>query len=271
MDVVLINGLRESAGKTTTTLGLHENLSQNRDVNLFKPLAGNDYWYDHDLVVESLEKGTIYGHDARELSKQTGNNPLTVNPFHRLWCPPQVLGKKSTTQNRYHILDRVKVDEEQIIIENKDIEIPKKIEEKLNPENRLSYSGMSELNDFIEENYLSSIKSAADHLMDCDLLLVESYSQVAIPSNIGNIDAVVTVEPGKAYIMEGSRYMDAENMQKGIYQEKGINETNSRRVLEMLNPEEIQLKPSTTKNHKPKAKTYKQLTKKIKNHLNSNK
>lgn len=268
MDVVLVNGLRESAGKTTTTLGLYENLSQDRDVNLFKPLAGNDYWYDHDLVLESLEKGTIYGRDAKELSKQTNHSPLTVNPFHRLWCPPQVLGKK-TTQNRYHILDRAKINDEQIIIENKDIERPKKIEEKINPKKRLSYSNMSELNDFIEENYLSSIKSAANHLMDCDLLLVESYSQVAIPSNIGNIDAVVTVEPGKAYITRGSRYMDAENMQKGIYQEMGINETNTRRVLEILNPEEIQIKPINTNSPKSRTKAYKQLTKKVKKYLST--
>lgn len=56
---ILVNGLCESAGKTTATVTLYEWFRDIGETRPIKPLAANDYWYDHSTVMEGIGEGKL--------------------------------------------------------------------------------------------------------------------------------------------------------------------------------------------------------------------
>ncbi|KAF5431541.1 putative P-loop ATPase/GTPase [Candidatus Methanophagaceae archaeon] len=94
---ILIVGLKgQDAGKTTFALALLAYLREKgHNACAFKPRAGNNVWYDFDVVHDALSQGRLYGKDATRLKAASAfsaaDDPLSeecINPIHRLWMEP---------------------------------------------------------------------------------------------------------------------------------------------------------------------------------------
>ena len=111
---ILIVGLKgQDAGKTTFALALLAYLREKgHNACAFKPRAGNNVWYDFDVVHDALSQGRLYGKDATRLKAASAfsvaDDPLLeecINPIHRLWMePPRI---NSMSQIPGFIIDRV--------------------------------------------------------------------------------------------------------------------------------------------------------------------
>ena len=141
---VLVVGLKGvDSGKTTLSLAF---LSYMRDKGFdicgFKPMAGNNIWYDYDMICRALSNGKLYGNDTRLLkSFSTGNiAEELINPVHRLWSEPSLIDSASGIPS--FIFDRITFwsdTAQSVLIENTNncVDIPpdckKEIAEKLYP------------------------------------------------------------------------------------------------------------------------------------------
>jgi len=106
---VMVVGLKGvDSGKTTFSRAL---LSHLRDEGLnvcgFKPMAGNNIWYDYEVVSRALSEGRLYGRDAGLLKEEsTGEVPEElINPVHRLWSEPSKID--AATGVPTFIVDRI--------------------------------------------------------------------------------------------------------------------------------------------------------------------
>lgn len=243
---ILINGLCESAGKTTTTIGLYHNFSEIGDVGLFKPFAANDYWYDYPIVSETIEKNTIYGKDTKLLSELIDLNPKEINPIHRLWAPSSIITGKGLDIRRDKkslVLDRVWTsDKGMIIVKNSQIEIPNYLEKLISiADEGLEFSNIEELNEYMENLYLQAVEKSYEKIEDQDFFITESYSDIAKPVTI-NFDAVITVEPGKAYLSDGEKFEKAYSTISKRWKDYS-REIKTRKVLEMIETKTFEISP----------------------------
>ncbi len=246
---ILINGLCESAGKTTTTIGLYHNFSKLGDVALFKPFAANNYWYDHPIISKTIEKGKIYGRDTELLSGLIDLSPREINPIHRLWAPSSIVGIGLDLRGKKKslVLDRVWESKGGMtVIKNSEVDFPENLESlSSSAENFLNFSSIEELNNYMEELHLEAVEKSYENVNDCDFLLTESYSDVAKPVTL-EFDAVVTVEPGKAYLTDGKEFGKAYRTISKRWKEYG-REIRTRKILEVLKPKTFEISPISTK------------------------
>ncbi len=204
MNVLVAGADPVDAGKTTFATGL---VAHSGAVG-FKPRAGNDYWFHHDDVREALERASLFGGDARRLATASPGtlDPAHINPVHRLWRPspgPEkgVLGQ----DDREFILDRVG---ERFVV-NATVDVPGAIRSALPVDDALAVSSTAELNRVTEAQHLPALRALAETVTSTDRAVVESYGDIARPLQSLTPDAVAVVEPCRARVYRGSRFVRA--------------------------------------------------------------
>lgn len=203
MTFLVVGADRVDAGKTTFTVGLLEHL----DGTGFKPRAGNDHWFDHDDVRRAVDAGRLYGEDAARIARESRADvdPESINPVHRLWRPAPDGDRFLGRAHRQFVLDRVGDD----YVVNARADVPGLARENLPLDDAPQVSGLDELNDLMERKYLPLLEAFASRIHGTDRAVIESYSDVARPIREVPLDRVAVVEPRRARIFDGERYVDA--------------------------------------------------------------
>ncbi len=243
-DTILVVGTRDlDSGKTTVAralLRLYGRVA--RGCCGFKPKAGNNLWYDYDVVSKALSQGRLFGKDA-QLLKESSCTPLVeeqINPIHRLHPIPRPPGTASTASGLF-IVDRVstwKDRHHQLAVVNKNSEIPR----EMTPQIDLFLSrcddvryvrNVEELNQIASTKYEEALASAYRYVRGmCDTIIYESFSNVAVPwMGMDTPDAVLAVGPGRILLFDPDRYFEAVRMLSGM-----LRETSTEKILELLTP-----------------------------------
>jgi predicted P-loop ATPase/GTPase len=259
---VLVVGLKGvDSGKTTFSRALLSHLSgKGLNVCGFKPMAGNNIWYDYDVVSRSLSEGRLYGRDAGLLKEEsTGDVPEElINPVHRLWSEPSKID--ATTGVPTFIIDRItfwtegrsegedgdeyedgRGDERCVLVENINIHLngEKKLLRKLYPKAADVYrvEDAEGLNGLVEAHYGRAIGSAYRKIArEHDAMVIEGYSDAALPAGeICDPDLVVGVEPWQISVYDPERYLDAVRLSTPSYSK----EVSTGKVTELLSPKRV--------------------------------
>jgi len=228
---ILIVGLKEwGAGKTTLARALLLRLRE-KGINAcgFKPRAGNNAWYDYDVVYESLSQGRLYGKDAQLLKEASGKNLTeeTISPVHRLWTEtPRFM---SLSQLPHFIVDRVtlwKENPESIVVQNATLLYEHEYEqllEKLLSKATKTYrvTHLQSLNKIVGENYDKAAELAYRRIIGMhDTLIIEGYSDIALPwRGLKEFDLVLGVEPGYITAYDAEKYLTAVELSAQIRSE----------------------------------------------------
>ncbi|KXA95407.1 hypothetical protein AKJ36_00735 [candidate division MSBL1 archaeon SCGC-AAA259I07] len=223
---ILVNGLTESAGKTTAALALYSQLEEAGEVSLFKPLAGNNYWYDYPVVMEGVREGRLYGKDAKLFSERSGIEEEVINPLHRLWAPVGIVGGRGRPGDDVVLLDRICDGEgTRLLIDSRTV-VPDALSPLTNGVDRVErYSDEEEHDEYINSLYPPAFRNSLSHFERADVLIVESYSDVSLPYMVEGMDLAVTVEPGAAHVSDGEKFEEANSMVRGVYRNYGFEET----------------------------------------------
>ncbi|MHC1636204.1 MAG: hypothetical protein ACXQTS_06280 [Candidatus Methanospirareceae archaeon] len=253
MHRILIVGFKErDAGKTSLALAFLGYLKGEGFIACgFKPCAGNNVWYDYDIVEEALSQGRLYGKDAKLLTGASIGENLQeelINPFHRLW--DERPRNEPISQIPYFIVDRITLWEEEkkdIVIENNAspfIHGPKRrLLKKLytNASRIYKVNNIEELNMVIEKYYDKAIRSAFTKIdYSCDFLIIESYSDVALPwSGIRELDLVIGIEPWKIHVYDADRYLKAVQLAMPTYSQREISTYTIKELVEPIRSIEI--------------------------------
>lgn len=258
---VLVVGLKGvDSGKTTFSRAL---LSHLRDEGLnvcgFKPMAGNNIWYDYDVVSRALFEGRLYGKDAGLLKEESsGDVPEElINPVHRLWSEPSLID--AATGLPTFILDRITFwpegedgdeegygEERSVLVENANALLngEKKLLRKLYPRAADVYrvKDADDLNGLVEAHYGRAIGSARRKIAEeHDALVIEGYSDAALPVAPSDLDLVVGVEPWQISVYDPERYLDAVRLMTPSYSK----EVSTSKVMELLSPKrQVEYQPS---------------------------
>jgi predicted P-loop ATPase/GTPase len=256
---VLVVGLKGvDSGKTTFSRAL---LSHLRDEGLnvcgFKPMAGNNIWYDYDVVARALSTGRLYGRDAGLLKEEsTGDVPEElINPVHRLWSEPSQIDPATGLPT--FIIDRITLwpegegeskdgcesgcgGERSFLVEspkvhlNGEMEILRKLYQKAGEVFRAEDA--NDLNRLVEAHYGRAIRSAYRRIAkEHDAVVVEGYSDAALPAPISGLDLVVGVEPWRISVFDPERYRNAVRLSAPAYSA----EVSTGRVTELLRPTRV--------------------------------
>lgn len=244
MDHILVVGLRDNAGKTSIACAT---ISLLREKGFkacgFKPRAGNSVWYDYDIVSKALNQGRLYGKDASLLKtySKTVLPEEVINPVHRLWAEAPAFIEYSKLPT--FIVDRITLPDKKLVVINDALPFSYSVEElvrKLRNSNPVVHvSDMKEYNMVIRENYDPATRFAYEEVMKhCDIIVHESYSDVALPwKGIKRLNSVLVVEPGFVYVYDGEKYLSAVKLTKG-------REAKTRRALDLLKPvKKIEIPP----------------------------
>jgi len=230
MTLLVAGGSRVDAGKTTFSVGL---LARTGAVG-FKPRAGNDFWFDHDDYRDAVDRGRLFGKDARKLAAAApgDRDPEDINPVHRLWRPAPrggagILGR----DDRTFLLDRVG---DRYVV-NDTVEIPDSARAGLDLDDAVRVTSLPEFNEAMASLHVPAQQDLAEDVEAADLAVVESYADVARP--LANVDplAVAVVEPGHLRIYDGARYEKACEVASGGY-ETGRLEEKVPDVTSLLDP-----------------------------------
>jgi len=216
---ILCVGLRDyKSGKTTLALALMR-LYKEKGIQVcgFKPKSGNNLWYHWKSVKDAIMKGTLYGRDAKKLYEEmelekVQDVPVTlINPVHRLWMPN--MNEISFGGLPHFILDRITIEDQQIIAINNHAECP--IDKKYF-QNLLSKSEIIRINNREDLQELTGLYEKADKIAETQLtkqfntIICESYADIGLPWNdIEDIDYVFTIKPFFLEIYEGERYIQS--------------------------------------------------------------
>jgi predicted P-loop ATPase/GTPase len=204
MTLLVAGGSRVDAGKTTFSVGL---VARTGALG-FKPRAGNDFWFDHDDYRDAVDRGRLFGKDARRLAAAAPGErePEDINPVHRLWRPAPrggagILGR----EDRTFLLDRVG---DRYVV-NDGVELPDSATAALDLDDAVRVSSLPEFNEAMASLHVPAQETLAEEIEAADLAVVESYADVARP--LGDVDplAVAVVEPGHATVYDGARYEKA--------------------------------------------------------------
>lgn len=203
MTLLVVGASRVDAGKTTFATGL---VAHAGAVG-FKPRAGNDYWFHHDDYCRAVDEGRLYGADARRLAAASPGDvePETVNPVHRLWCPSPGETGFLGQDDRTFLVDRVG---DRYVV-NGDADVPRSVRENLPLSGAVAVESIEELNRTIERLHVPAMGSLSATIDAADRAVVESYGDVARPLREIEPDAVAIVEPGRARLVDGERYVRA--------------------------------------------------------------
>jgi predicted P-loop ATPase/GTPase len=204
MTLLVAGGARVDAGKTTFTVGL---LERTAGVG-FKPRAGNDYWFDHDDYRHAVDRGRLFGKDARKLAAASPGerDPEDVNPVHRLWRPSPgggtgILGR----EDREFVLDRVR---DRYVV-NDTVEVPQSARESLELDDPVGVDTLLEFNEAMASLHLPAQQDLLADIEAAERAVVESYADIARPVRDLDPDAVAVVEPRRVGVYDGRRYVKA--------------------------------------------------------------
>lgn len=202
MTLLVVGSARVDAGKTTFSTGLLDRT----DAVGFKPRAGNDHWFHHDDYRDTVASGSLFGKDASRLAAASPGNlrAIDINPVHRLWRPAPgngngLLGR----EGRQFVLDRVG---DQYVV-NGDATVPNSAREQLPLGDAIVVDAVEELNRVMERYHLPALSDIGRRIETTDRAVVESYGDVARPIQGIDPDAVAVVEPGRARIVDGPRFV----------------------------------------------------------------
>lgn len=230
MKLLVAGADRVDAGKTTFTVGLLEYA----DAVGFKPRAGNDYWFHHDDFRHAVEQGRLFGKDARRLADASPgeHEPEDINPVHRFWRPSPgngagILGQ----QDREFVIDRVA---ENYVI-NDTVEVPEAAEAHLPLDDAIRVGSLQALNEVMEQLHLVALEGILRRIREQDRAVVESYGNIARPLQEYEPDAVAVVEPGRARLYDGSRYVKGCSVASGGPRE-GQLEERVPSVVDLIDP-----------------------------------
>ncbi len=253
---IMVVGLKEvDAGKTTVSRAALS-LMRERGLNAcgFKPKAGNNIWYDFDVVDEALSQGRLFGKDSKLLCRASGTDlpEEAISPFHRLLGVPPEHRTNGIPESLYFIADRVTAwedDQEQTLVLNRmfdlDMETNSLLSKvKRNSDTRIEVGSSEKLNEVFINRYLRAIESAHELVYaESDAMVYESYADVALPwSGIDNLDMVLGVEPGFILEYDPEKYLQAARMYSNF-----LNEGTTRRIIKLLKPRrKATFPPSTT-------------------------
>ena len=262
--LLVVGGDRVDAGKTTFSVGLLARLvDRHGDAVGVKPRAGNDYWFDHDDVRAATETNRLYGKDARRLAAASTHplppvasdtrsesatseasmtasiTPESINPVHRLWRPtPGRTGMLGDT-DRTFLCDRVATPDGSRFVVNGAAEaeglLPSAVADRLPLSGATRVHDVPAFNDVMATTYVPAFERLADRVAAAAVpVVVESYADVAVPLDV-DVDAVAVVEPGRARVYAGDRYMKARSVVAGSARE-GTMEEHTDAVTEMIEP-----------------------------------
>mgnify|MGYP006276624547 CR=1 FL=1 len=243
MKLLVAGDARVDAGKTTFAAGLLASLS---DAVGFKPRAGNDYWFDHDDVAAALSEGRLYGRDIGTLTDAAANGRVDrnlreerLNPVHRLWRPTPDRTGLLGEAGRTFLVDRVTTADGPQFVVNGAAEdaglVPSSLFEALPLIDVPRVRTVGEFNDLMAERYLPAFERVTERIADTDPAVVESYSDIALPVEGIEFDAVAVVGPTRARIYDGQRYTKACEVASGSAREGQLEERVDR-VVEMIDP-----------------------------------
>jgi len=217
---LLVAGARSvDAGKTTFSTGLVARLGTTG----FKPRAGNDHWFDHDDYRLAVERGRLYGKDAKRLAAASEGRPAPeeINPVHRLWQPAPghgsgLLGR----EDREFLLDRVG----DSYVVNGQADLPAPVRENLPVDAAGVVDSLAEANEVMGRLHLDAVRGLTDDVAAADPGVVESYGDVALPLRTVEYDAVAVVEPRRVRVYDGDRYEKAHRVAAGGHREGRLEE-----------------------------------------------
>ncbi|ATW89403.1 putative P-loop ATPase/GTPase [Halohasta litchfieldiae] len=242
MKLLVAGDARVDAGKTTFAAGLLASLS---DAVGFKPRAGNDYWFDHDDVVSAVNGGRLYGKDIATLtaaavdSSDRELNEEQLNPVHRLWRPTPDRTGLLGEQGRTFLVDRVTTPEGPWFVVNGTAEdaglLPDHLIEALPLDGAPRVRSVDGFNELMTNRYLPAFERVTDRITETEPAVVESYSDIALPVDGIEFDAVAVVGPTRAKIYDGQRYLKACAVASGSAREGQLEERVDR-VVEMIEP-----------------------------------
>ena len=242
---ILIVGFREfSSGKTSIARALIRWLRE-KGISAcgFKPKAGNNLWYDYDIVHDALKEGRLYGKDAKLLKSASETNfpEEIINPIHRLWTFEPV-EKKTFHEIPCFIVDRVTICNDKCfthIIANDTAPLEpeeKSLLQKLfhNAEKVHHVSNLEELNSITRRYYNYAVEKAHEKIVkQHEAIVYESYSNNAMPWNgIKKLNLVLAVEPGSIHVYDADKYLSAVNLSKDFLKK----EISVSDVCELLKP-----------------------------------
>jgi len=251
---VLVVGLRElSAGKTSLATALIRYL---RETDLetcgFKPKAGNNLWYDYNVLQRSSRDGRVYGEDAKRLREASSCEfpEEVVNPVHRVWFETGEWGILGELPG--FVVDRVALNGEgQLIVVNKPLlrrrEYVAKYVERITHRSSevVEVEEPDELRRLYKDMYEPSIERAYSHIRRAsEVLVVESYSDIAVPwEGLEGIDLVLGVEPWRVVVYDAEKYMAAFRLYSEFRHEL---ELTTSQVCRALRPKaELLVEPAT--------------------------
>ncbi|MFO7832574.1 MAG: ATPase [Halohasta sp.] len=242
MKLLVAGDARVDAGKTTFAAGLLASLS---DAVGFKPRAGNDYWFDHDDVAAALAEGRLYGKDVATLTSAARSGidaelrEERLNPVHRLWRPTPDRTGLLGESGRTFLVDRVTTVDGQRFVVNGTAEdtglIPDFVMQSLPLESAPRVRTVDEFNELMTERYLPAFERISERIAEADPAVVESYSDIALPVDGVDFDAVAVVGPTRVRIYDGDRYTKACEVASGSAREGQLEERVDR-VIEMIEP-----------------------------------
>jgi len=271
---ILIVGLKElDAGKTSLACAMLDYFrARGYSVCGFKPRAGNSIWYDYDVVQEALSRGRLYGKDAKMLKLASTPGSVSgaleeefVNPFHRLWTEPPHIDP--VTRIPYFVIDRVtlwrKSEATNLVVVNDALPTEYRYDETLFTELCAGASRIFHVHDLNTLNKLTSeyYNRAAEQAFmlmrrEYDLIVIESYSDVALPlpySTLKDVDAVIGIKPGKISVFEPEKYLTAVQLEASI--RIRAEELSTSEVIELLKPvKEIRVPPLVSDEVMPQLK-----------------
>jgi len=244
---ILVVGLSKTdAGKTTVAqAALHALRDLGEKPCGFKPKAGNNIWYDFDVVKESLAQGRLYGKDAKLLrqASQTDLTEETITPVHRLWAEPPTEFRSRVMELPFFILDRVTLSGEQprtVVSVNKTLPFEHGAETLLgqlyvNAEEVLPISTLKDLRMFEHRFFEQAIALAHRAITKrYDSLVYESYADIALPwLEITVLDLVLGVEPGRVAAYDPHKWLDACGLSREIHRDVEISTAS---ILPLMKP-----------------------------------
>lgn len=237
MKALVSGSVPRGAGKTTFSLGLVERLGAVG----YKPRSAFNWWHHHDPYREAVDRGRLYGRDARRLAAASPGErePESINAIHRLWRPlplPErgLLGREGEA----FALDRVGSE----YVVNKTAEVPALARETLPLSDAYRIDSVDALDALVTELHEPALAALASDVRDRDAAVVESYADVAVPVD-ASFDRVAVVEPTRVRIYDGERYLRAREA-AGPSPRAGRLETPVGEVAGMLDPlERVALPP----------------------------
>ena len=238
MKLLVAGDARVDAGKTTFAAGLVAAID---GAVGFKPRAGNDFWYDHDDVRAVLDDGRLHGHDVATLATagDTDRSPAQLNAAHRLWRPtPGRTGMLGET-GRTFLVDRVTTPDGVKFVVNGVAEqaglMPDAVPSSLPLTEATRIDGVVGFNDVMTERYFPAFERVAERIRATNPVVVESYSDIAVPVGGVAFDAVAVVAPTRVRVYDGERYGKAHEIASGSGNEGQLEEP-VERVVELADP-----------------------------------